>query len=678
MKKLFSLIVGIDNYPYVRALQGCVNDAARMKAYIESDYIKNKVAATDMRLLTEKEATKANIVAAFEAVANKIAKDDIFFFFFAGHGVREKTTLPLFVNAESDGGIETLVCYDSKVPQSAGYIDNTFLADKELRYLLAQIAAKNAKIFTVFDNCHSGDNTRAALPEVIAGEMEARKLVTGTVAERAWEGFIFAKKIDKNLTNGSIPLNELILLAPHIHISACRDIELAYESAQDDGKGRGGNFTAAFTRIMGSTQGNISLYHLQTRLSNLLRRTDEKSQSPQIDVYSGNAMDIHGTFLFSEVGNLGETFGYLDLTPQNALQISIGALNGAKKGMEVLISSQNDSSKTWKGTVSKATPGYSVVNVPNFAYKKTDTYKVTAKTENYGKVNLLLDTDIDGGVAKNTLSAHAYHHQYYELVYVEDEADYVLRAVQENRVNFYKMTTHCESRPLLQEIADFLPQKVAMVAEDLKQIAEWRFLKAFRNAENGTQSLIDSVKVRMFQMDLSDIKNPDSPRIEKPLDISQSKTTVYLTEKNKNNVPFSWIRFEIENSSNVEIYIGFLMLSSIFGVEPNVLALEEGVNVDKIILKPKEIVKTKSTRKQPGYFAFSLDDYIIKDKWEGQSLSFKLIASTTHFMTSSLAKNDIPAPYSDANRGVTFSDDEEAPSDFWFTKDIELFFPTPI
>lgn len=687
MKKLFPLIVGIDGYQSVRPLYGCINDAHRMKTYIESPFIQSKVTPTPMRFLTEEKATKAGIVAAFEAVAKEIGAEDIFFFYFSGHGVREKTTIPLFTQAEADGAIETLVCFDSKVAAGAGYKDNTFLADKELRYLLAQIAAKKARIFTVFDNCHSGDNTRAIVNELNfqdkAGEtIEARIVDLSAVPERAWEGFIFANKIDKSKLDGSVPLVEIIPLAPHIHISACRDVEKAYEGPQDDGK-RGGYFTKAFTQIMESTQGNISLYHLQTRLSNLLRRLDNKSQNPQIDVYSGNPMDIHRTFLFSDIGNVGEVFGYLDQTPEGAFHISLGALNGIKKDTKISISAQKDSSKTWTANVTKLTPGYAVVAIAGgFAYNKADTYKVTAKVENFAKVNVLLDTDLDKGVAKKSLESHPYYQKYFQFVSVEDEADYVLRACSENGTDFYKMTLHCDNRPIVQPVAGFNPLKLQFVIDDLKQISEWRFLKDFKHEEKVAEAILDGIKVRLYQMDLSEPKKPNSQRVERQLDIDKMTTTVHTTEVDEDGALFSWIRFEIENTTNVEVYISFIMLSSLFGITTNVLKLEAGIDADRMLLRPKEIAKTRSFKAQPGFFKFAIDDYIIKDKWVGQNLNFKLIASTNPFMTSNLSKEDILPPYTSkeriASKGVTFSDEEEdVAADFWFTKDIELFFPNP-
>lgn len=677
--KLFSLIVGIDGYQSVRPLQGCVNDAQRIKTYIESDFIKNKVTATDMCFLTEAQATKAGIVAAFETVAKNISANDIFFFYFSGHGVREETKIPIFANAEADGAIETLVCYDSKVTAAPGYKDNTFLADKELRYLLAQIAAKNAKIFTVFDNCHSGDNTRALVNELSFQEnsqtIAARIVDLAAVKERAWEGFIFANKIDKSKLDGTIPLNDIIPLAPHIHISACRDVEKAYEGPQTDGK-RGGYFTEAFTRIMRSTQGNISLYHLQIRLSNILRREDNKSQNPQIDVYSGNPMDIHKSFLFSEMGSDSEINGYLDQNPAGGFQISIGALNGAKKDMEITVTQQSDTSKTWKGKVTKTTPGHSHVSVAgNFVFNKAETYQVTGKVANYAMVNLFLDTDADDGIAKKVLSEHPYHNQYYKIVMVEDEAEYVLRAVKETPVSYYKMTLHCDSRPIIGEIAEFAASKVAIAAEDLKQISQWHFVKALKNGEKVDDALTNALKVSMYQMDFSIPNDPNSILIERELNIDKATTTVHTTGLNKKGVPFSWIRFEIENTANVDMYVSFLMLSSLFGISPDVLQLEDGVNVDKVILKPKDIIRTKSVKSQPGFFRFSFNDYILKGNWVGQNLYFKLIASSTPFLTRHLTKNDIPEPYTGGERGVDFDDDEEVASDFWFTKEIELFFP---
>jgi hypothetical protein len=68
---------------------------------------------------------------------------------------------------EPDNKLEGIVCYDSITEEESG----TLLADKELRYLIHQIATKNEQgeakagsphIVTIFDCCHSGENTRNA------------------------------------------------------------------------------------------------------------------------------------------------------------------------------------------------------------------------------------------------------------------------------------------------------------------------------------------------------------------------------------------------------------------------------------------------------------------------------------------------------------------------------------
>src|SRR3989304_9789026 len=62
----YALLVGINQYPHVRSLKGSVNDITQVKRVLVEDL---GFADGNIRVLTDAQATKANIVAALATLA---------------------------------------------------------------------------------------------------------------------------------------------------------------------------------------------------------------------------------------------------------------------------------------------------------------------------------------------------------------------------------------------------------------------------------------------------------------------------------------------------------------------------------------------------------------------------------------------------------------------------------
>jgi len=88
-RKLYALLVGINDYPHVRPLKGCVNDALSVKAYLDRQTHWEK----DIQILLGKEQTdentptKARLVEAIRSHLGKAKDGDVALLFFAGHSV---------------------------------------------------------------------------------------------------------------------------------------------------------------------------------------------------------------------------------------------------------------------------------------------------------------------------------------------------------------------------------------------------------------------------------------------------------------------------------------------------------------------------------------------------------------------------------------------------------------
>ena len=79
--KIYAVVVGVDKYDgSVSNLSSAVTDAERMYRFLKADK-QNKVV-----LLTDKKATKQNILYAMEKTFAKADEEDMIMFYFSGHG----------------------------------------------------------------------------------------------------------------------------------------------------------------------------------------------------------------------------------------------------------------------------------------------------------------------------------------------------------------------------------------------------------------------------------------------------------------------------------------------------------------------------------------------------------------------------------------------------------------
>jgi metacaspase-1 len=141
-----ALCVGINDYPYTEEddLRGCVNDAQGWFALLRDHY---DFAASDIKLITDKAATKKGVVSALKKLVASGKKGDVLVFTNASHGTNELDT----GNDEPDGFDEALCPYD---------VDSNLITDDEVRDIFGGVKA-GVRFYMISDSCHSGSITRA-------------------------------------------------------------------------------------------------------------------------------------------------------------------------------------------------------------------------------------------------------------------------------------------------------------------------------------------------------------------------------------------------------------------------------------------------------------------------------------------------------------------------------------
>lgn len=143
-----ALCVGINDYPYDgNDLNGCVNDAHAWSDMLTKNF---GFAGSDVRVMTDAEATKKNVVAAVKNLLAGAQSGDVLVWHNSSHGsyVADKS-------GDEETYDECLCPYD---------IQDNHILDDEIRELVTNIKP-GVRLSVILDNCHSGSGTRAIIGE---------------------------------------------------------------------------------------------------------------------------------------------------------------------------------------------------------------------------------------------------------------------------------------------------------------------------------------------------------------------------------------------------------------------------------------------------------------------------------------------------------------------------------
>ncbi len=321
-RKLFALLVGIDKYaPPVPALEGCVNDMHSVRDYLISRESPSSF-SLDMQVLENESATRLNIVRQFENHLSKAGEDDIAMFFYCGHGSQEAAH-PAFWAMEPDHLNETIVCYDSRLP------DGMDLADKELATLLAAVAERNPHLVVMQDCCNSGSGTRSVGMGEPGPSFRSRTTATSQKT-RSLDSYILPRSFmgTRGIEESTQASTLILPKARHVHLAAAQSFEEAKETTL--GGSPRGVFTYSLMEVLSKAQGPLSYQDLNRRVRNLVTQRTY-NQVPQI--YSSNPTDSDLLFLdgLSSKGS-GYFSMYFD-QKKRQFAMDAGAAHGIPKPM---------------------------------------------------------------------------------------------------------------------------------------------------------------------------------------------------------------------------------------------------------------------------------------------------------------------------------------------------------
>ncbi|MCG8327237.1 MAG: caspase family protein [Chitinophagales bacterium] len=313
--KVFALIVGINKYEGA-PLNGCVPDAKKIKTYLESRADLD-IPAENILMLLDEAGTKRNIVNAFRKHLSKAGPEDVVLFYFSGHGAQEWADKKIWIN-EQDDCLETIVCYSET--------KTDLLADKELRFLIHELAYGSEDtpkspphILTIFDCCHSGDNTRSIATRTTENEEMRERRFRQIFPQREWKDFIFAKSI-KETDFAMATIKELFPQGPHVQLAAAQDKQPALEIAN------AGLFTQKLLQVLDASGGKIDYNSLHSLISNYIRF--RYKQVPQLAVQGGGTDMLRAGFLNQAVEYDGDFYGKVSYNKSKGWLLNMGKMHG--------------------------------------------------------------------------------------------------------------------------------------------------------------------------------------------------------------------------------------------------------------------------------------------------------------------------------------------------------------
>lgn len=255
--------VGINDYPYEgNDLQGCVNDAKAWAQLLVDHY---DFAQADVQLITDAQATKANMVAGLKSLLKGAQAGDVLVFTNSSHGTYIADT-----SGDEPAYDEAICPYDCA--------DN-LLIDDELRKLFRNLR-KGVQLTVISDSCFSGSVTRLVADETYTDYRRIRLLDPVLLGAKGLDdpGMALNKRKEK------YPQSKM----KEILLSGCSDSEYSYDALI------GGVFHGAMTyyALQAIREANYAptWQQLHDRLTSLI--TIDYPQHPQLEGKDANKQRI--------------------------------------------------------------------------------------------------------------------------------------------------------------------------------------------------------------------------------------------------------------------------------------------------------------------------------------------------------------------------------------------------
>ncbi|MCC7467028.1 MAG: caspase family protein, partial [Saprospiraceae bacterium] len=651
---LYSLIVAIDVYDpsltiggnlCFHPLQGCVRDAKALHEWLAADPDFELKSVT----LYNQDATKSNIAKAFRDHLSQARAGDSVLFFYSGHGTQELADMEVWTE-ETDTYLEGLACYYDK-----GNTQNFILADKELRYLLHSISKPGVHIATLFDCCHSGDNTRAAM-----GEPLILKQGYYVFPQRPWDHFLFAKQHPRDSVIGK-RTRDFLPEGDYVALSAAESDQSAVETAI--GGERHGVFAFHLLHVLRQCGGNISYRDLTNQVRNRIRF----KYSQRTKIFASRDYLYEDGFLQKKLPDPSTAVGTVTFNPYtNQYRLDRGIL------ARVMPNSTRVQARTPEGQILQGRVGAADLNTADVIFSASDLAALEKPVE---RMSVTLDRlagkplriyfhnkDLTDQEA-NSVTAFLFSDENQAYIVPESEeerSDYTLLAW----AGMYYLTLKGDwFRPVVLPLHIEEDDALKKLLSYLQQMASWHFFKDLSNQGH------DAISQDLLQIDIMD--GQGSPfQIQDNVLTSPLRPTGQV-DKFGRNIYETELKIQVTNRSNKNLYVAAHWFSD-FGIYASAIGNPDGTR--PIPAGKSEVVEIFGSKT----ITLELDDTTrLFHKPYGAS-EFKFIYATEPFESKMLDEESLPTPdlLSTRSKNIKVPTTDEAertwPSSGWNSRNIEI------
>lgn len=646
---LYALLVGINNYqPPIPTLRGCVNDLQKFVQYLEKESSDFEV---HIHKLIDSQATKDNIVNAFTTHFEPAGENDVVLFYFSGHGTQEEAD-PVFWAIEEDHKLESIVCYDGYT-LSAGKAKFNLLADKELRYLISNVAKKGAHILTIFDCCHSGGNTRNGfILDLGEGALERRMIcrerLSHAFPKRAWEDFIFSERISLDEVRKN-SITQYLTEGRHIQVAACQHDESAFEVGGE------GVFTKNLLEILTRSEGSITYYDLQARIQNYLRY--QFRQTPRIYVSGDDESSLFLGFL-NKKGEGKPVYGNINFNQTGGWTIDFGSMHGLSYESVVKVIAPN-SQESYLAKLQELYPTHAQLTFEAEDNDKLDRqlyYKGYSTDYLFTTITVYINVK-DNKIKRDLISSlSSVADKNFMITEVKREADYCIE--EQEKVIFI-------SRPEMSSVPIILPVNYAsndsatIIQNYLQHLTQFEFVKRLQNPNPILFSRYP-VEISFYQ------KNA----IQREEEIKIEGGEIRPRFEGKSAGTEQSIRIKLRNTSDRKLYCALLYLDFNFGVHVKLL------NEVVVALEPN----TEVWALDGAFIPLKLEEEITQYNYKECTSTLKLMVNTSDFKQQ-VVRFEMPAlpgPCIRGFKGLQVSSNNYIPEiQDWISRNIEIKIKNP-
>jgi hypothetical protein len=214
-RRVYAVLVGISDYPGSgNDLPLTAEDARKLRDALS----RQGVLASESVTLLDGQATHAAVRAAFERVAAAAGPDDLFLFFYSGHGNQVRGRVDA---TEPDGKDETIEMVDGAI------------TDNELNAMFQQVRARTALL--VLDSCFSGGFARDVVSRPgVMGLFSSEEDLTSSVAEKFQAGGFLSHFIQTGLSGSADENRDGVItageLSAYVRREFAREVDVSSET----------------------------------------------------------------------------------------------------------------------------------------------------------------------------------------------------------------------------------------------------------------------------------------------------------------------------------------------------------------------------------------------------------------------------------------------------------------